>query len=153
MSVIASAYKLAPPQLLDALKLLDTNRHDDFWKRLKSHEIGILPYSGYVMAAVIAYARRKGIVLPDGRRLATLSSIQRKELGIVACGVADDYRDAAKAIAVVEATDQELHQYYNELYAHDWQEAATAMRKGFAFILQGIQALNSDDELLMFSIV
>lgn len=153
MSAVASAYKLAPTQFLEALKLLDTNRHVEFWKCLKSYEIGTLPYSGYVMAAVIAYARRKGIVLPDGRRPATLSSIQRKELGIVACGVADDYRDAAKAIAVVEATDQELRQYYSELYAHDWQEAATAMRQGFAFILQGIHALNSGDELLIFSIV
>jgi hypothetical protein len=52
----------------------------------------------------------------------------------------------------MQATDADLRQYYGELYATDWDQAAAAMRSGFAFIEQGIRSLNSDDELLIVMI-
>jgi len=50
-------------------------------------------------------------------------------------------------------TDEELQQYYGELYGTDWDQAATAMRSGFAFIRQGIGSLSSGDELLIISVL
>jgi hypothetical protein len=152
MSAIASAHKITEAELAHALAVLDRRGYPEFWKLLGTYQIGTLPYSGYVLAAVIPFAQQKGIQLPSARNGALFSDVQRKQLGVVACGNAAEYESVAKSIAQLQATDAELRQYYNELYAHDWDEASSAMRQGFSFIQQGIRALNADDELLIFSI-
>jgi len=73
-------------------------------------------------------------------------------LRIIACGKAADYENTAKALDDLQATDAELAQYYAELYQHKWDEAATAMWEGLAFVQRGIRSLNSDDEILIFRI-
>lgn len=152
VSAIATSYKITEASLAQGLELLNGNEYQKFWAFMKTHEVSTLPYSGYVLAAVIPFVQQRGIELPNARRVTLLSNGVAKRLGILVGGQAADYQVAAKSLAELQATDSELRQYYNDLYGHDWDEAATAMREGFAFIQQGIKSLNSEDELLMFSI-
>ena len=151
MSAVASAYKTTEAQLSEALSLRNQKQYQRFWEVFRTYEIATLPYSGYVLAAVIPFAQSKGIDLPTACGTA-LSEADRAQLGVVACGKPVDYESVARGIAQLQVTDPELRQYYADLYTHDWDEAAKAMRHGFAFIQQGIEALNSGDQLLIFLI-
>jgi hypothetical protein len=153
MSAIARSYKIDKVQLPQGLAILERKEYKEFWKFMETFEVATLPYSGYVLAAVIPFMRTKGIRLPNAGNGALLSDAQRKQLGVVACGNATEYQSAGDDIAGLQTSDAELQKYYAELYEHDWDEAATAMHQGFAFILQGIRSLNSEDELLIFSIL
>ena len=153
MSAIASSYKMTEGQLSERLGMLDRNEHKNFWEFMRSCQVGTLPYSGYVLGALIPFVQSKGIQFPSARNNPLLSDSQRKQLGIVACGKAGDYQNVANGLAGLQVTDVELRKYYAELYGHDWDEAPATMRQGFAFILQGIESLKSRDELLIFSVL
>src|SRR5262245_36920489 len=149
MSAIASSYKITEARFLEVRKVLDRNGLEEVWELLATCRIGTLPYSGYVLAAVIPFAQARGIKLPITE---SVSDEERKQLGIVGCGTARDYHVVAKGLSALDVTDAELGQYFAKLYAQEWDEAATAMRRGFQFIQEGIESLSSDSELLIFSI-
>jgi len=72
MSAIASAYKITEDALLQACDLLKREKHQEVWKFLGTHEVGTLPYSGYVLAAVIPFAEQRGLKFPTGERVKSL---------------------------------------------------------------------------------
>ena len=152
MSSIASAFKTTEQELSRVLQSIAKKDYASLREFRNACEIGTLPYSGYVLAAVIPFLAERGIQLPCGERIASLSDAARKQMRIVVCGRLADFESVADRISGLQATDDELRNYYKNLYEHDWDEAANAMRDGIAFIDRGIRALNSDEELLVFTI-
>jgi hypothetical protein len=148
MSMIAGAHKLDSLSVEDATKFLEQNDTKAFWRLMGDHEMMTFPYSGYVLAAVIPFLGTRGVNLPKPN-----PEVFVQANGILLAGTANDYKSASLALSQLEATDDELRKYYRELYEHDWEEAAGAMREGFAFLQRAIGAINSEDELVVISCV
>lgn len=152
MSAIASAYRLDDASLAKAVSLMRGNEWSKLWNFMKSYEVETLAYSGYVLAAAIPFVQQKGIVLPKREDLAILSSTDRKTLGLVALGNAVDYAAAAQGLANLSATNDELRQYYEQLYEHEWDQSAVAMREAFSFLERAIKSVKSSQALLLLMI-
>ena len=86
VSAIATSYKITEKALSEGLELLNRNEHEKFWQFMEAYEVATLPYSGYVLAAVIPFAQLKGVELPSGQGTAAISDSQQRQLGMVACG-------------------------------------------------------------------
>jgi hypothetical protein len=148
MSAIASAYKLSGSEVQQAKMFLDQNDAKGFWRFMMEHEMMTFPYTGDVLGAVIPFLRERGIALPKPGP-ALLDGVR----GVVVAGRAADFQGVSLGLSQLEVSDGALREYYRELYEHDWEEAALAMREGFAFIQRAIAAINEEDEMAVLSIV
>ena len=149
MSTIAAVYRIDIPSLTSAVGLWDQKKYAEFWEVMASCEPFSFPYSGYVLGAAIAFANSRGVKLPQKTDLQILSSEHRKAIGLLAMGNAADFAPAASGLADLRATDPEFRRFYNDLYDHDWDEAATAMREGFSFLERAIRTIEFTDDLLL----
>jgi hypothetical protein len=102
--------------VLQARDLLERHapEYGKFWEFMNQYLIGTLPYSGYVLAASIAFAQKQGIQWPKAKN-GMFTEAQQKQFGIVCCGNSADHQNLANGLAELQASDAELRQYFGEL--------------------------------------
>ena len=152
MSAVASAYKMEANALARASTLIAHNEYDKLWDLMKIHRVATLSYSGIVLAAAIPFLGERGIAFPKREDLSVFSTRDRETIGLIALGNADDYTFAARDLASLSVTNDELRQYYMQLYGDEWDQAATAMREAFSFLGRAMKSVEFSQDLLLIAI-
>jgi hypothetical protein len=155
MSPIASAYVVTGELLALLARLAAKRDPTDFWQALHSSAAEVqpdFPYSGYVLAVVIAYLEeQQEWPLSLDLQSSSAKAIADAGFSLVLCVERDDALAWVTSLDTFAPYEKELHQFYEEFNEEEWDEAGTAMLEGLAFLKRAfIQLRNGGDWLLLF---